>query len=114
MLAADGIIVGSPVYYGSMAAELKDLFDRSIKVHNKLDGKIGGAFATAAVSGYETTIRNIHEAMLVHGMIIQGDPSGCHYGPVSVGEPEGPERELCRRFGQRFAKLTIMGCSWMQ
>ena len=57
MLAADGIIVGSPVYYGSMAAELKDLFDRSIKVHNKLDGKIGGAFATAAVSGYETTIR---------------------------------------------------------
>ncbi len=112
MLAADGIVVGSPVYYGSMAAELKELFDKSVSVHGKLDGKIGGAFATAANSGYETTIRNIHDAMLVHGMIIQGDPEKYHYGPVSINEPAEADEEYARRFGKRFANLTIMGCGW--
>ncbi len=110
MRAADGIIVGSPTYYGVMGGELKYLFDRSVAVHGKLDGKVGGAFATAAVSGFETTIRGIHDAMLIHGMVIQGDPSGNHYGPVSIGEPEGPERESCRRFGERFAQLVMLGC----
>ncbi len=107
MLKADGIIVGSPVYYGSMAAELKEFFDKSIKVHGDLDGKIGGAFATAANSGYETTIRNIHEAMLVHGMIIQGDTAKYHYGPVSINEPGEEDEKACKRFGKRFAELTM-------
>lgn len=110
MLKADGIIIGSPTYYGTMAAEVKKLLDKSVKHHGKLDGKIGAAFATAAVSGHETTVMSILEAMLIHGMVIQGDPDGCHYGPVSMGEPETHEEELCKRFGERFAELVKKHC----
>ena len=89
LLAYDAILIGSPTYYGTMAAEIKKLFDESVKFHGKLDGKIGGAFASSAniAGGNETTILDILNAMLIHGMIIQGDYSGSHYGPVAIGAP---------------------------
>ncbi|MEM2715034.1 MAG: NAD(P)H-dependent oxidoreductase, partial [Candidatus Bathyarchaeia archaeon] len=47
LLNANGIMVGSPTYYGGMSAKIKDLFDRSVKVHGKLEGKVGAAFTTS-------------------------------------------------------------------
>lgn len=47
LLAADGIIMGSPVYFGQMSAKLKALIDESIKVHKKLTGKVGAAFTSS-------------------------------------------------------------------
>ncbi|HOQ04725.1 MAG TPA: hypothetical protein PKY88_05890 [Anaerohalosphaeraceae bacterium] len=44
--------------------------------------------------------------MLIHGMIIQGDPQGDHYGPVSIGKPDNRVLEQCTRRGQRIAALT--------
>ena len=108
LLEADAIIMGSPVYYGSMAAPLKQLLDDSVVNHGDLDGKIGGAFSSSAniAGGNETTILDILNAMLIHCMIIQGDPQGDHYGPVSIGKPEQRAEKECVRFGQRIAKLT--------
>lgn len=100
----DGFIVGSPTYYGTMAAEIKKFIDDSVKYHGKLDGMVGGAFATAAVTGHETTVISIIEALLIHGMIVQGNPSGHHYGPTAVGKVEGVEKN-CKRFAQRYANL---------
>ena len=97
-----------PVYYGSMAAPIKKLFDDSVKFHTKLDGRIGGAFASSANigGGNETTILDILNAMLIHGMIIQGDPKGDHYGPVSIGAPDERSQKQCLRYGERFARLV--------
>ena len=69
LLKYDGLIIGSPTYYGHMAAEVKELFDRSIRHHGKLEGKVGGAFSSAANigGGNETTIRGILDAMLLRG-----------------------------------------------
>lgn len=108
LLDYEGIIVGSPVYYGSMAAQIKELFDASVKFHGKLDGKIGGAFSSSANigGGNETTILDILNAMLIHGMIIQGDPMGDHYGPVAINSPDERATKQCIRFGQRMAKLV--------
>jgi NAD(P)H dehydrogenase (quinone) len=105
--SADGIIIGSPTYYGSMAGEIKSFIDESVKLHGKLDGKIGAAFATAAniAGGNETTVLDILNAMLVHGIIIQGDPSGSHYGPVSIGQPDERVVKECSRFAKRFQAL---------
>lgn len=102
------IVLGSPVYYGSMAAPIKKLFDDSVKFHTKLDGKIGGAFASSANigGGNETTILDILNAMLIHGMIVQGDPKGDHYGPVSIGAPDERSQRQCVRYGERIAKLV--------
>lgn len=107
LLNYDGIIVGSPTYYGSMSSEIKKLFDDSVKFHGKLDGKIGAAFSSSAniAGGNETTILDILNAMLIHGMIIQGDWQGSHYGPVSINAPDQRVEKECARFAGRFAKL---------
>lgn len=107
LLAYDGLIIGSPTYYGSMAFQIKELLDKTVKFHGKLDGKIGAAFSTSAniAGGNETTVLDILNAMLIHGMIIQGDPQGDHYGPVSVGSPDARAVKQCQRLSRRFAKL---------
>lgn len=43
LLDWEGIIVGSPTYYGLPSGPIKKLFDRSVEHHGKLDGKVGGA-----------------------------------------------------------------------
>ncbi len=103
----DAIAIGSPTYYGSMAFEIKQLFDYSVKFHGKLEGKVGAAFASSANvgGGNETTVLDILNAMLIHGMIIQGDPQGDHYGVVSVGAPDARVITQCARLGGRIAKL---------
>jgi len=104
----DAIVVGSPTYYGHMAGELKGFFDELVSRHGQLDGKVGGAFTSSANigGGNETTIMGIIEAMLISGLVVQGDPKGDHYGPVSIGKPDERVREQCRRRGQRIAELT--------
>jgi len=113
LLKYDVIAVGSPTYYGSMSAQIKKLFDDSVKFHGKLDGKIGAAFSSSVNigGGNETTILDILNAMLIHGMIVQGDPQGDHYGAVSIQEPDSRAVKQCLRLGSRTAKLakTIQG-----
>ncbi|MCX7926787.1 MAG: flavodoxin domain-containing protein [Candidatus Omnitrophica bacterium] len=108
LLDYDAIIVGSPTYYGTMAYQIKKLFDESVRFHGKLDGKVGGAFASSANigGGNETTILDILNAMLIHGMIIQGDYQGDHYGPVAIGAPDARVLKECQRYGVRIANLV--------
>lgn len=105
----DGIIAGSPVYFGTMAAELKKFFDESIVVRKKMFNKVGAAFATSAhrTGGKETTIISILQAMLIEGMIVVGDPfeTGGHYG--AAGSDEAGLKEG-RAVGKRVAELAGM------
>ena len=108
LLEYDGIIIGSPTYYGTMASPVKKLLDDSVRFHGELEGKIGGAFASSANvgGGNETTILDILHAMLIHGMVIEGDSQGDHYGPVAIGSPDARAIKQCQRMGQRTAKLV--------
>lgn len=104
----DAIVVGSPTYYGHMAGPIKQFFDELVSKHGQLDGKVGAAFTSSANigGGNETTIMGIIEAMLISGMVVQGDPEGDHYGPVSIGKPDRRVEHQCTRRGQRIAELT--------
>ena len=108
LLNYDAIVVGSPTYYGHMAGPIKQLFDDTVSFHGKLDGKIGAAFSSSANigGGNETTIIGIIEAMLIAGCVVQGDPQGDHYGPVSIGKPDDRVKRQCIRRGRRIAELT--------
>jgi NAD(P)H dehydrogenase (quinone) len=105
---ADAIIMGSPTYYGQMSGKLKTFIDSSNKIHGKLAGKAGGAFTSSggAACGAETTLISILNAMLVHGMIVQGIREYNHYGPAAVGAPGERETKLCRLLGKRVAELA--------
>lgn len=108
LLDYDGIIIGSPTYYGSMAYQIKQLLDESVEFHGKLTGKVGAAFSSAANigGGNETTILNIINGMLIHGMIVQGNAFGDHYGPVAIDAPDERSAKLCKRLGKTTAKLV--------
>jgi NAD(P)H dehydrogenase (quinone) len=102
------IVIGSPTYYGSMAAEVKKLFDDSVAFHGKLDGKVGGAFASSANvgGGNETTVLDILKAMLIHGMVVQGSPGGDHYGPCAIGDVDKRSGDECAKLGRICAELA--------
>jgi len=108
LLKYDAIAIGSPTYYGTMASQIKKLLDDSVKFHGRLEGKVGAAFASSANvgGGNETAILDILNAMLIHGMIIQGDPQGDHYGAVAIGAPDSRATKQCVRLGSRVAKLV--------
>jgi len=108
LLAADGIIMGSPTYYGQMSAKLKALIDESVKIHGKLEGKVGAAFTSSGgtATGAETTLLSILKAMLIHGMIVQGRADDKHYGAAAVEKPDKEELEYCRELGKRTAALV--------
>ncbi len=107
LLSVQGIIIGSPTYYGTMAADMKAFLDRSVQYHGKLEGKVGAAFASGGVlgGGVETTALDMTKALLIHGIIVQGDPWGSHYGTVSVGKPSPSVKRECKKLGERVARL---------
>ncbi len=104
----DGIIIGSPTYFGILATPIKKFIDDSIKVHGKLDGKIGGAFASSGIQGggAESTVLSINQALLVHGMVIPGFSKISHYGPVTIGAPDDRAISECKQLGERVATLA--------
>ena len=108
LLEADGIILGSPTYYGTMAAQMKALLDKSVKYHGKLEGKVGAAFSSCGGlgGGVETTVLDLLRALLIHGMIVQGDPWSSHYGAVSIGKPNASAKKECKRLGEKVARLV--------
>lgn len=108
LLNYHAIIFGSPTYYGQMAAEVKELLDKSVTYHGNLSGKIGGAFTSCGsiAGGAETTIMGILDAFLIHGMIIVGESGPYHYGPVSIESPDKDVLQACSTYGNKIATLT--------
>ncbi|MCX7847362.1 MAG: flavodoxin domain-containing protein [bacterium] len=105
----DAIILGSPSYYGSMAADVKKFLDSTISLHGKLRGKVGGAFCSSArvSGGNETTLLSILHAFLVHGMILTGGTPTYPYGPVAIHAPnDDATREECLAYGRMIAELA--------
>jgi len=92
-----------------MSARLKRLIDKSVKVHGKLEGKVGAAFTSSGgtASGAETTLLSMVQAMLVHGMIVQGRANSKHYGAAAVGAPSGKDLKSCMDLGKRTASLVM-------
>jgi len=109
-VTSDGIIAGSPVYFGTMAAELKAVFEKFVGVRKKMEDKIGAVFATSGDSsgGKETTIMSIILAFLIYGMIIVGDPLDAtgHYGVSCIGSPDRSTAVNAAKLGKRVASLV--------
>ncbi len=109
-VSADGLIVGSPVYFGTMAAQLKQILDDYVGLRKKMENKLGAAFTTSGdpSGGKETTMMSIIQALLIYGMIIVGDPLSAtgHYGTACVGAPDASTQENGRKLGMRVAELV--------
>ncbi len=110
-LSSSGVIAGSPVYFGVMAADLKRVIDEFVTLRKKMEGKVGAAFATSGdpTGGKETTMFSIIQALMIYGMIIVGDPMSAtgHYGTACVGAPDDMARENGAKLGARVAETAL-------
>lgn len=107
---ADGIMIGSPVYFGLPAGEIKTFIDNSVSIRRQLENKVGAAFASSGhpAGGKETTIIALLQALLVHGMVVCGDPmsSGGHYGAASTGDLDEQSTKECIELAKKVVMLA--------
>jgi len=75
MKAADGIIIGSPVYFGSATPQIMALLDRAGYVGLKtraFERKAGAAIAVARRAGANFTFAQLNYFFFINGMIVPG------------------------------------------
>lgn len=93
--AADGIIIGSPVYFWCVSGQAKMFMDRTYALrypYRKLKNKVGGAIVTTGRRGSVNALSAINNFFLGHDMLATGiGISG--YG-TEVGEVRQDERAM--------------------
>jgi NAD(P)H dehydrogenase (quinone) len=125
---ADGYLFGTPTRYGNMTAQMKRLFDSTVKLwlEGAFEGKPAGIFTSTATvhGGQETTPLTMMPPLLHLGMIIVGVPystpgmlhtegrGGTPYGASTVAgssnelTPAAEDLAIARALGRRVAEVT--------
>jgi len=125
----DGLVLGSPVRFGNMAAPLKAFLDTTaaLWVSGGLSGKPAGVFASGQTphGGQESTLLSMMLPLFHHGMVLVGVPfteksltttggGGTPYGASHVARGhERPrltdeERATAQVLGSRVARLAVV------
>jgi len=97
--SSDGVVLGSPVYFGTASAQIKAFFDktRHIRAKGSLIDKKCGAISSGAsrFGGQETTLKALHDIALVQGMSVIGDGyegfDAGHHGVCGHGSTQNDE-----------------------
>jgi len=113
MRKADGMIIGSPVYFSTVSAPLKGFWDKTrlLRREKALLNVVGGAVTvgSARYGGQETALRALHDMMLCQGMTVVGDgfpeDDAGHQGACAQ-EPAGGDAQALQRV-QLLAKRVV-------
>ena len=112
-----GIIVGTPVYFGSMSSLCKAFLDRCIALRTDnfaLANKVAGVIAVGGMrnGGQELTIQTVQAAMLAQEMILVGDgrPTA-HRGATLWNQGDDISKDelglsTARNLGRRVAEVA--------
>lgn len=106
LLAADGIVIGSPTYFSNVAWQVKKLIDESIDLYNRgkpLRNKVGGCFTSAG------TRRDAKECVAMMELAF-GFHHKMNMAPGIVranGDEEKTVKEMCHKYGEDIAKQMI-------
>ncbi|GAI76356.1 unnamed protein product [marine sediment metagenome] len=103
------MIVGSPVYYGSVTPEVRMLCDRvGFMSQGKLEGKIGVPVTVARRWGHVNAMMQIASWFLNLGMIIPGPGGGwCSATARDIGDFEKDKEgvEIAKKMGIKIREL---------
>ena len=95
LIAADVIILGTPVYFYMLSGLLKNFLDRTCPVWTKLEGKRIAGVAVAE-EGLGQTISNFKTYASCCGMEWIGSVTALAKNPGEVAQDKGVERKLAR------------------
>lgn len=112
VLAADAIIVGSPVYNANVAPQVQTFINSWPFRGRPLKNKLGAAFVSAGgiSAGEETTQLTILRSMLIYGMVVVGGPDWTEAFGASAVVGEAPFRSQAEKVDQHFlAKANALG-----
>ena len=79
MLEADGIILGTPVYFYNMAGQTKVFIDRTYPLrypHFRLANKVGGTVVVAGRNGLGNTTMSMQMLFILNHMVLADHVSG--------------------------------------
>ena len=88
MRSADGIILGSPVYFSGVAGTMKSFLDRAFFVgtrEREFKGKVGAALVSARRSGGSSALDSLIHYIVYSEMVMVGSS----YWPIVHGWDEG-------------------------
>ena len=98
LLSGDAVIIGSPVYYRNISAQVKAVFDRTYAYgHSVMEGKPGGAIAVGRGegAGQAMTLMIIYNYMLsCGGLPVSGELNGLSARADKPGDIMTQERRL--------------------
>lgn len=111
MVAADGIILGSPTYFGDLTPETKALMDRAGFVSkgsgDLLKYKVGSAIAVARRAGTTYVLDSINHFFLISQMIVPG----ASYWNLGIGRDKGDVEK--DEEGLRTMKVLGQNMAWL-
>jgi multimeric flavodoxin WrbA len=111
MLKADGIIIGSPVYFADISSEAKSLIDVAgyalRGAGNPLRRKVGAAVIAVRRAGAIHAFDSINHFFLINEMIIPGSS----YWNIGIGREKG--EVLKDEEGLRTMKVLGENMSWL-
>ncbi|MHA1341532.1 MAG: flavodoxin family protein [Promethearchaeota archaeon] len=68
-MESDALILGSPVFFNNISAQLKSFVDRTWSIRGKLRNKIGGTVVVGRRYGLENAVTAINAFFLKHEII---------------------------------------------
>ena len=128
LLKCDALALGSPGYFGNMAAAVKYFLETttSVWLSGQLNGKPAAVFTSTGTQhgGQESVLLSMMTPLLHHGMVLVGIPysetalnettgGGTPYGASHVAGLDGKapltkdEKNLCKALGARLAETAV-------
>ena len=91
LLKADGIVLGTPVYFWSMCGQAKIFIDRTYALRHpylRLSNKVGGIIVVAGRTGCFSTINGLVTYMMSNHMVVAEAIDALAYHPGEVRKDE--------------------------
>lgn len=106
---ADGIIIGSPVYFYNVSAQAKLLIDRTYALlwTKKLMGKVGGVVVVARRAGCGNVLSSIYTFFIGQRMVVAGGTLGYEGEEVPYGEKGAVRRDERAMKGARAVGRSV-------
>ena len=104
LVEADGIVIGSPTYFGNVAWQVKKLIDESHPLYKRhqLELKVGGCFTSSGLlRDAKDCIRMLEVALAMHKMKVI---SGIIRTP---SDREEDVSQMCQQYGMEIAKEIL-------